>query len=150
MQTYHYWLIAGLALCTVEMLVGTFFLLVLGIAALAGGITGWLGGGFWLQACVASLLAVVGVILVHNYRRRSAHAPAMASFDVGQPVTFEQWVSQNEGMARVNYRGTTWDALVSSSQPPTPGSILYIQAVEGSLLRLSDVKPCVSTNQGRK
>lgn len=141
MQNYHYWLIAGLALCIIEMLSGTFFLLVLGIAALAGGVTGWLGGGFWLQACVASLLAVIGVILVHNYRRRSAHIPAMPSFDLGQPVTFEQWVSQNDGMARVNYRGTTWDARVSAGQPPAPGAILYIQSVEGNILIISDVRP---------
>ena len=141
MQIYHYWLIVGIALFIIEMLTGTFFLLVLGVAAMAGGITGWLGGGFWLQACVASLLAVIGVILVHNYRRRAAHAPAMASFDVGQPVTFEQWVSQNDGMARVNYRGTTWDARVSAGQPPAPGTILYIQTVEGSLLNISDVRP---------
>jgi len=140
-QNYHYWLIAGLALCTAEMLSGTFFLLVLGVAALVGAATGWLGGGLWLQVCIACLLAVIGVIWVHHYRRHAALAPAMPSFDVGQPATFEQWVSQNDGMARVNYRGTTWDARVSAGQPPTPGTILYIQSVEGSILSLSDRRP---------
>lgn len=141
MQNYHYWLIVGLALCTTEMVSGTFFLLVLGIAALGGGATGWLGGGFWLQVCVASLLAVVGVVWIHHYHRQSNLRPAMPSFDIGQPVTFEVWTSQNDGMARVAYRGTTWDARVSSSQPPSPGDILYIQSVEGSTLNISDLRP---------
>jgi len=139
-QDYHYWLIVGLALCTAEMLSGTFFLLVLGVAALAGAITGWLGGGLWLQTCIAVLLAIVGVFWVHHYRHR-LQVSALPSFDIGQPVSFEQWVSQSDGMARVNYRGTTWDARVSCGHTPAAGSILYIQSVEGNLLCVSDVKP---------
>lgn len=140
MQDFHTWLIAGLALCIAEMLSGTFFLLVLGLAALAGAVTGWLGGGLWLQCCVAAVFAVIGVIAVHHYRQNTK-AKKMPSFDIGQPVSFERWISQNDGMARVNYRGTTWDARVAAGQNPAPGGILYITASEGSLLCVSETKP---------
>lgn len=140
MQDHHFWLIAALALGIAEMLSGTFFLLVLAIAALAGAATAWFGGSFWLQTCIASILAVIGVFLVQHYRHR-APSRSLPSFDLGQPVGFEQWVSQAEGMARVNYRGTTWEARVTSGQDPAPGTILYIQAVEGNRLLVSDLKP---------
>lgn len=140
MQAHHIWLIAGIVLCTTEMLTGTFFMLVIGLAAFAGAAVAWSGQEFWLQALVAAIVGVAGVIWVQSHRRRSTSAP-MPSFDVGQPVSFERWVSQPNGMGRVNYRGSTWEARLSPGLDPAPGTVLYIRTFANNILEVSDQPP---------
>ena len=48
METYLVWLAAGFVLVIAELVTGTFFLLVLGIAAFAGSATAWFGLEFWI------------------------------------------------------------------------------------------------------
>ncbi len=139
MQNAYIWLIVAIGLGIAEMLTGTFFLLVLAIAGLAGAAVAWAGFGFWLQAGVAALIAVIGVQLVRA-RRRTESAP-MPSLDVGQPVNFETWVNREHGMARVNYRGASWEARLSPDLDPAPGAVLYIEASEGNVFRLVADKP---------
>ena len=47
-----------------------------------------------------------------------------------------------DGTARVNYRGSTWDAELESPGVPRAAT-LYIVATRGSLLILSDRRPSV-------
>ena len=140
MQAARLWLIAGIILCIAEMLTGTFFLLVIGVAALAGAAVAWFGADMWLQVCAASAIAVIGVGWVQVHRRHSP-GKSMPALDLGQPVSFEKWISQSDGMARINYRGSTWDARLPNGLDPAPGTILFIQAVEGSVFQVSDNKP---------
>jgi membrane protein implicated in regulation of membrane protease activity len=49
MASYVLWAIAGFVLVIAELLTGTFYLLVFGVAALAGALVAYLGGAFWLQ-----------------------------------------------------------------------------------------------------
>lgn len=135
MQNHHIWLIAGIVLCTLEMLTGTFFMLVLGVAALVGALIAWGGYAFWLQAIATSAVGVIGVGWV-QLRRNKAPIKPVLSLDVGQPVTFERWISQPEGMGRVYYRGSTWDAHIAPCDA-VPGAILYIQAVNNNVLEVS-------------
>ena len=140
MDAYLLWLLAGLALVIVEFLTGTFYLLVLGAAAFAAGAAAWLGGGFPAQAITAAIIAFVGAYFVHAYRARNA-ARQMPSIDAGQPASFEHWVDEAARLARVRYRGASWDArLEETGAPPQPGAVLYVLATEGNRLRVS-VKP---------
>lgn len=141
MQDFHYWAIAGIVLLMTEMVSGTFFLLVLGLAALTGGLAAWLGSHFWGQASFAALIAVAGTLWVHQHRQRHKQIPSLPAFDIGQPVTFEQWTSESDGLARVNYRGTTWDARLAPGLSAAPGSLLFIESIEGNILHLSGKKP---------
>src|ERR1700675_2259437 len=111
METYLVWLAPGFVLVIAELVTGTFFLLVLGIAAFAGSATAWFGLGFWLEATCSSAVAVAGVFWVQRYRKTKPQ-PDMASLDVGQAVTLDAWVSREQGAARVKYRDTLWDAEV--------------------------------------
>ena len=70
MDTYLLWAIAGIVLIIVEMLTGTFYLLVLGIAALAAAGAAWLGQSFWVQAVVTAAVTIAGVILVNRFAAR--------------------------------------------------------------------------------
>jgi len=139
MQDHHLWIIAAALLGIAEMLTGTFFLLVLAAGAIAGALAAWLGQGFWLQSGAAALVAIGGVILVQSRRRKLA--PEQAALDVGQTVIFEQWISQADGMARVRYRGTSWEARLAAGSQPDDGEIFFIEAVDNGVLRISTPKP---------
>jgi membrane protein implicated in regulation of membrane protease activity len=140
MADYILWAAAGLALAIAELVTGTFYLLVLGVAALAGALVAFFGLGFWGQALVSSLLAVSGVMWIHR-RRQSMESKAMPSPDVGQPVTWESWLNQPDGLARVRYRGASWDARVVGDCTGEPGEMLYISAVDGNTLEVAKARP---------
>ena len=134
------WLIAGFMLIIVELVTGTFYLLVLGIAAFAGSLVAWAGGAFVWQALAAAAIAVAGVVWVHLYRK-SISPKRMQGLDFGQPAAFESWVNRDAGHARVRYRDALWDAQVSGGAPAEPGEILYIISVDGSTLKVSKIRP---------
>jgi membrane protein implicated in regulation of membrane protease activity len=140
MDAYLLWLLGGLALVIVELLTGTFYLLVLGAAAFAAGGAAWLGGGFPAQAITAAVIAFIGAYFVHAYRVRN-RARQMAPIDAGQPASFESWVDQGAGLARVRYRGASWDARLEPGESPQPGALLFVLASEGNTLRVSARRP---------
>ena len=138
------WVILGLALVIVEMLTGTFYLLVLGIAAFGAGLAAWLGQPFPVQAIVAAVISGFGCYGVHVYRARHS-TEQMTPVDAGQPASFENWVDQGARLARVNYRGASWDALVEADGPeiasPTPGAQLYVITAHGNTLKVTARRP---------
>lgn len=140
MDAYLIWLLLGLALVIVELLTGTFYLLVLGVAAFAAGALAWFGGGFAAQSICAAAVALAGAYGVHAYRARNA-ARQMAPIDAGQPANFEIWLDQGAGLARVRYRGASWDARLEPGETPQPGALLYVLATEGNTLRVSAKRP---------
>ncbi|MHB8668796.1 MAG: NfeD family protein [Burkholderiales bacterium] len=139
MESYLVWLAAGFVLVIAELVTGTFFLLVLGIAAFAGSVAAWFGLGFWVEASCAAVVAVAGVFWVRQQRRKMRQ-PDMASLDVGQAVTLDAWVNREQGAARVKYRNTLWDAEVAGEREFDRGQVLFIHAVDGSTLKVSKAK----------
>jgi membrane protein implicated in regulation of membrane protease activity len=139
------WLVAGFILVIAELLTGTFYLLVLGIAAFAGAATAWAGGTFGLQAVTAAAVAFAGVAWVHRWRGRTVRE-RMPSIDAGRPAVFETWTDRAAGLARVRYRDSTWDAVISEPVEGAPGQVLYIVSVHGNTLKLA-TKPAAHGNQ---
>jgi membrane protein implicated in regulation of membrane protease activity len=136
MDTYLPWLIAGFVLIIVELVTGTFFLLVLGVAALAGGAVAWANQPLWMQAAVSVVVAVIGVAAIHRRRTSRVMSPTGSNaIDVGQAVTIDTWVNEADGIARVQYRGAQWDAHIVGER--SPGGTYYIRGVEGSTLRIA-------------
>ena len=134
------WAGIGLALIIAELVTGTFYLLVLGIAALAGALAAFVGLGFALQASVAAVIAVAGVLWIRQ-RRRSFTPAQMPSPDLGQPVTWDSWVDATARLARVSYRGALWDARVADDCAGAPGELLYIRAIDGNTLEVAKTRP---------
>jgi len=134
------WLIAGFILIIVELVTGTFFLLVLGIAAFVAAGVAYAGAAFVWQAVAAAAVAVAGVIWVHRYRK-TISPKRMQGLDFGQPVAFDSWVNRDTGQARVKYRDALWDAQVAGDASGEPGEILYITSVDGSTLKVSKIRP---------
>jgi membrane protein implicated in regulation of membrane protease activity len=139
MEMYLLWAVTGIVLIIVEMLIGTFYLLVLGIAALAAAAVAYLGQSFWVQAVTGAAVVVVGVILLKRFR--GAIQPASAQgLDIGQTVTLDGWISEPDGLARVQYRNAQWEAQVTGDRTPG-GKVFYIHAVDGNTLHVSAAKP---------
>ncbi len=140
MEEDFLWAILGLTLVIVELLTGTFYLLVLGVAAFGAALAAWLGQGFPVQAIVAALIAALGCYGVHVYRAKNT-TRQMAPVDAGQPANFEGWVDQGARLARVRYRGTSWDALVDGDAAVDAGAMLYVVTANGNTLKVTIRRP---------
>jgi len=140
MQDYLIWAIVGFVLIIVELVTGTFYLLVLGIAALVAAAVAFLGGDFWVQCILGGSAALLGTYFVHRWwAQHPKDASKSNDLDRGQTVIFEAWVNQPNGLARVKYRGSTWDARIDGSAQIN--DVLYIQGQENGMLRVSGTRP---------
>jgi len=134
------WAVVGLVLVIVELLTGTFYLLVLGIAAFGAALAAWLGLQFSAQSIVAALIGAIGCYGVHLYRARN-RAEQMAPIDAGMPASFESWLDAGARLARVRYRGATWDARVEGSDAIEPGATVFVVAADGNTLTVAKNRP---------
>jgi membrane protein implicated in regulation of membrane protease activity len=131
------WLLLGLALVVVELLTGTFYLLILGLAAGMGALAAWSGAPVWMQTVLVALAGVAGSVYI---RRRKLAAPAThgnEQMDVGQTVVVESWISEPQRLARVMYRGAPWDAEILGNDAVALGAVLYVVGTEGNRLRVA-------------
>jgi membrane protein implicated in regulation of membrane protease activity len=143
MDTYLVWLVMGFALVIAELLTGTFYLLVIALGAFAAAAVTWMGGNVLVQSVAGGVVAIAGALLVHRWHaRRSRGDQGYGNLlDRGQPVVLEGWANEGAGIARVRYRGTSWDARVAEAARPVPGATLYIASQEGSLLVVASAPP---------
>ena len=135
-----FWAVIGLVLVIVELLTGTFYLLMLGVAAFGAAGAAWLGYDFAVQSIVASVVAAVGCYGVHVYRERNK-AEQMAPLDAGMPASFESWIDAGARLARVRYRGASWDARVEGGESIEPGTTVYVLATDGNTLKVGKNRP---------
>jgi membrane protein implicated in regulation of membrane protease activity len=138
MAAYWMWWIAGAALIAAELVAGTFYLLVIGLALVCGGIAAWLGAAIPVQWLIAAALGVIGTVLLQRWKRSLiASTPPQKGLDIGQMVQVQSWGPG--GTARVAYRGSTWDAEVAADTPHA--KTMYIAGMRGSVLLLSHDRP---------
>lgn len=134
------WAIGGLVLVIAELLSGTFYLLMLGVAAFGAALAAYLGMQFSSQVIVAAVVSALGCYAVHLYRARQ-NTTQMPSIDAGMQATFEQWIDQAARLARVRYRGAPWDARVEGIDLPQPGSLVYVVNIDGNTLKVAAKRP---------
>ena len=133
------WWVAAGVLVAAELATGTFYLLMLALGAVAGALSAHAGASASLQIVAAALVGAAATGLWH-WRRQSAPptAPVQSNrdvnLDVGEQVHVSAW--QDDGTARVSYRGATWSARHAGHQPPRTGTHRIV-AVEGSHLVLA-------------
>lgn len=144
MEPWLIWVVAGFALIIAELLSGTFYLLVIGVAAFAGALMAYLESGIFVQGVVASALALVGAFVVNRWHKAQPKSVAGRAnlLDRGQPVVLEGWVNESARIARVKYRGAWWDArLARPEEHPAPGTTLYIEGQDGNTLLVASAPP---------
>lgn len=137
MEIYMYWFLLALVLVGLEMATGTFYLLVLAIAMSVGGLMALLGANMVWQLLLSAVTGVVGTIILRRWKGAQPSEVPSASLDIGQPVKVIKW--NDDGSARVFYRGAEWDAELESADTPHDAT-LYIAAVRGSALVLTQRK----------
>ena len=139
MAAYWMWWIAAAALIAVELLTGTFYLLVVGLAVACGGVAALLGVPTPLQWLLAGVLGLIGTMSLQRWKRRlMAKTPQQPGLDIGAQVRVMTWGPDRT--ARVSYRGSSWDAELAS--PDTPqAETMYITALRGSVLILAAHRP---------
>ena len=134
MALYYLWWIAAAILVGVEMMTGTFYLLIVALACVAGGLVAYSGFDASWQWGVAAVIEVIGTAAVVLWKKKFATQPRLSNnLDVGQRVSVLEW--RDNDTARVSYRGTQWDAVLDS--PATPKrEYMVIMGMRGAQLVL--------------
>jgi membrane protein implicated in regulation of membrane protease activity len=135
-----WWLLAGTAVA-LELLTGTFYLLMLGVGLAAAALAAHAGASLVAQLLVAAVVGSATVGGWHMIRsRRPADAPAEANrdvnLDVGETVQVENW--NPDGTATVKYRGATWTVMHASSGAQSTG-LHRVREVVGNRLVVEKV-----------
>jgi membrane protein implicated in regulation of membrane protease activity len=130
------WAIVAMVLVITELLSGTFYLLMLAIAAFGAAAAAYFGHAFPVQCSVAAVLAAAGCYGVHVYRAKSM-PQQMAPIDAGMPASFESWLDAGARLARVRYRGASWEARVEGTEAMEPGATVFVVAADGNTLKVA-------------
>jgi membrane protein implicated in regulation of membrane protease activity len=134
---YFWWIVAGVLL-VLELMSGTFYLLMIAIGFVAGGLAHWAGAGLAIELPVAALVSFVAVLGLRRSRfgiskRRDASHDPNVNLDIGETLQVKQW---HDGHARAMYRGAEWDVDLAPGE--NEGAALYqITAMHGSRLVVS-------------
>jgi membrane protein implicated in regulation of membrane protease activity len=139
MSDYLVWFILAAILAGLELLSGTLYLLLYGIACAIGGLIALVGLPDAYQYGLSAALAVIGTVWL---RRRKFLKPASTteSLDIGQRVEVESWKA--DGTARVRYRGAGWDAeLTPAAGQAGQPQVLYIVSQRGNTLIVAAEPP---------
>lgn len=131
-----WWLLTG-ALVALELMTGTFYLLMLGVGAAAGALAAHTGAGLTSQVVVAALVALAAVTVWTWLRRRkpgdpSARAQRSVNLDIGETVQVDAW--SDDGTAQVRYRGASWTAVLPNGATAQPGPHRVVELVGSRLL----------------
>lgn len=140
MAMYIYWFLLAVALLGVEMVTGTFYLLMISIAMAIGGFAALSGLGFPAQLSLAALAGVAGIVFLRRKKSVLASDADNQNLDAGQAVKILSW--RDDGTARVFYRGADWDAELDVPDSPREG-VFYIKSMRGSVIILAHRKPGV-------
>ena len=71
--------------------------------------------------------------MVWKYRVKVSKDTSINAIDVGHRVTLDSWVNEAEGLARVRYRDTVWEAKVAGER----GTAFYIRGTDGGMLHIA-------------
>lgn len=143
MELWLIWVITGFVLVIAELVTGTFYLVVIGLGAFVAALVAWIGGNELVQVTVGGAVAIAGAFFVHHWHRRNRPGEGGSNLlDRGQPVVLEGWSNETARIARVKYRGASWDAkLARPDEHPAPGATLYIEGQEGNTLVVATAPP---------
>lgn len=138
------WFVLAGVVVILELFTGTFYLLMIALGLLAGGIAALFGAADPIQLTIA---AVVGVAATYALRRkRIGIAPAVdaardpnVNLDIGQSIAVGNWQQAEGGIpsARAMYRGAMWDIEIAPGAVARPGTFTIVE-IRGNRLVVSN------------
>ncbi len=135
-QSSIWWLLAGGAVA-IELVTGTFYLLMLAVGLAAAAVAAHLGFGLALQMVVAAVTGGASVLILRAVRGKQVH-PAQASenrdvnLDIGETVHVGAW--QFDGTAHVSYRGAKWSVALRPGAAAAAGTHRIVEVVGNRLI----------------
>jgi membrane protein implicated in regulation of membrane protease activity len=126
MQDQYWWWVLALALGIVELLTGTFYLLVLALACAGGGVVALAGGSAVWQLIAAASMAVIGWGALHAWHPARSRAAGGTSdrdviLDIGERVRVARW--DESGRSEVTYRGARWQVELDPASKADPAAL---------------------------
>lgn len=105
-----WWLLAGGAVA-IELMTGTFYLLMIALGLAAAALATHAGAGNAVQIIVAAVVGGGSVLLWRSIKKKqpaslAASVNADVNLDIGGTVVVDTWLG--DGTATVNYRGAKW------------------------------------------
>lgn len=131
-----WWLLAGAAVA-LELVTGTFYLLMLAVGMTAAALAAHLGASVMLQIVVAAVVGGGAVVAWHWKRSKSpkppqANANRDVQMDIGETVHVQQW--NDDATASVKYRGAQWTVVLAGHHvAPEPG-LFKVRELDGNRL----------------
>jgi membrane protein implicated in regulation of membrane protease activity len=138
-QSSIWWLLAGAAVA-VELMTGTFYLLMVAVGLAAGAVGAHLGASSAAQMMVAALVGGGAVLVWRSIKAKApATAPASANrdvnLDIGGTVQVDRW--QADGTGTVTYRGANWQVSRLpgvEGTAATPGAHRIVEVIGSRLV----------------
>ena len=127
-----FWLLLTGATIALELLSGTFYLLMLALGLAAAALAAYAGWSMQWQVSTAAIVGGGAVALWYFVRSKQAKGESRnLSLDVGETVQVNAWNA--DGTASVQYRGASWTVVAAAGTTPSPGTH-RVREVVGSRL----------------
>lgn len=131
-----WWILTGTVIA-IELLSGTFYLLMLSIGLMAAAVAAHLGATGTIQITVAALVGGGAVVAWYLYKKKMPSTPPAASnhdvnLDVGETVHVAAWNA--DGTASVKYRGAQWTGALEPGASAAPGNYRIVEVVGSRLV----------------
>lgn len=130
-----WWVLAGVFVA-VEMLTGTFYLLMLSAGLFAGALAAHAGAAIPVQLGVAAAVGGIAVLGWRAYKKTIPITPANSNsdvnLDIGETVLVDAW--KEDGTSTVKYRGANWSVSLIDSTPPSAGLHTVVEVVGSRLI----------------
>lgn len=138
-----WWLAAG-CLIAVELVTGTFYLLMISCGLIAAALAAHAGVDMTWQWATAALVGGGSVLLwrrLKNSRPVAARASANhdVNMDIGETVHVQEWA--DDGTCSVKYRGALWDASLREGETAHIGAFTIVEVVGSRLILKSHHSP---------
>ena len=137
-----WWLATGAAI-TLELLSGTFYLLMISLGLASAALAAHFGASVTAQLTVAAMVGGGAVVACYLIRRKTTASSNVGSdrnvnLDIGETLQVDSWSA--DGTTSVKYRGAQWSAVRASGTLPSTGAHRIVE-VRGNQLVLEKHQP---------
>lgn len=130
------WLVCTAALVALELLTGSFYLLMFALGTAAGALAAHAELDINAQMAIIILVDVIATTALFWWRKNAPKTQDNANpnlhLDIGATIQVDSW--QADGTAQVHYRGTQWTAQFAQSHNIPQAGLHRICEVDGSRL----------------
>lgn len=131
-----WWLLAG-GLVALELLSGTFYLLMLSLGVAGAAIAAHLGASVTVQLVVAAVLGGGFVVAWRSVKKRQpptlpAGANRDVNLDIGETLHIDAW--NEDGTSTAHYRGANWSVELRTGAASSAGLHRIVEVVGSRLV----------------